>query len=160
MLIKTLSFVFLMTAFSCASYAAEPPAKKTMKAFASEQAFLAYMKKFKTEHRRAMETSPPMPTSAPPAAMASANDAAASTVQKVQVTGSRIKADKNKDDGITNVQTQGVDEGDIVKKRGDHLIILRRGRLFTVKVNENNLQAISMSNAYAPDVDPSGAWYD
>jgi len=160
MLIRTLSFVFLMTAFSCPSYAAEQPAKKTMKAFASEQAFLAYMKKFKTEQRRVKELSPPAPPSPASAPMASANDAAASPMQKVEVTGSRVKSDKNKDDGITNVQTQGVDEGDIVKKRGDYLIILRRGRLFTVKVNENNLKAVSMTNAYAPDVDPNGAWYD
>jgi hypothetical protein len=36
--------------------------------------------------------------------------------------------------GITNVQTQGVDEGGIVKQAGEHLVILRRGRLFTVRV--------------------------
>jgi len=160
MLIRTLSFALLMTAFSCSSYAASPQAKKTMKAFASEQAFQAYMAKLKTDRRRVMEMSVPAPAS--PAAEAA--DAAASvsspTLQKVEVTGSRVKADKNKDDSITNVQTQGVDEGDIVKKRGDYLIVLRRGRLFTVKVTENNLQPVSMSNAYAPDVDPNGTWYD
>jgi hypothetical protein len=160
MLIRTLSFVFLMAVLSCPSHAAAPPAKKTMKAFASEQAFLAYMKKFKTEQRRLMEASPPPPASPASAPMMAATDAAASTLQKVEVTGSRVKADKNKDDGITNVQTQGVDEGDIVKKRGDYLIILRRGRLFTVKVGESNLQSVSASNAYAPDVDPNGTWYD
>ncbi|MEO8000768.1 MAG: beta-propeller domain-containing protein [Arenimonas sp.] len=82
-------------------------------------------------------------------------------MESVSVTGSKIKSDSNKkEDGITNVQTEGVDEGDIVKKRGDYLIVLRRGRLFTVKVTENNLQPVSMSNAYAPDVNPSGTWYD
>lgn len=30
-------------------------------------------------------------------------------------------------DSITNVQTAGVDEGGIVKRAGDHLVILRRG---------------------------------
>ena len=34
--------------------------------------------------------------------------------------------------GITNTQEAGVDEGGIVKMRGDILVILRRGRLFTV----------------------------
>jgi hypothetical protein len=157
MLIRTLSFIFLITVFSCPSCTAEQPAKKTMKAFANEQAFLAYMKKFKTESRRFRDKN--QSVSAESAPMASVSDAAASPAQKIEVSGSLAKADK-KDDGITNNQTQGVDEGDIVKKRGDYLIILRRGRLFTVKVNENNLQAVSMSNAYAPDVDPSGAWYD
>jgi uncharacterized secreted protein with C-terminal beta-propeller domain len=35
---------------------------------------------------------------------------------------------------ITNVQTAGVDEGGIVKRAGDFLVVLRRGRLFTVRV--------------------------
>jgi uncharacterized secreted protein with C-terminal beta-propeller domain len=34
-------------------------------------------------------------------------------------------------DALTNVQHAGVDEGGIVKLHGDHLVILRRGRLFT-----------------------------
>src|SRR5947209_7072857 len=32
---------------------------------------------------------------------------------------------------VTNVQHTGIDEGDIVKAHGEHLIVLRRGRLFT-----------------------------
>ena len=36
-------------------------------------------------------------------------------------------------ESITNVQTAGVDEGGIVKRAGDHLVILRRGRLFPVR---------------------------
>jgi hypothetical protein len=160
MFFRALSFAFLLMAFSCSAHTAMPSVKKTMKPFASEQAFLAYMKKFKTEQRRLMAVNPPPPASPVAEPMMSASDAAASTLQKVEVTGSHVKADKKGDDGITNVQTQGVDEGDIVKKRGDYLIILRRGRLFTVKVAENNLQPVSMSNAYAPDVDPNGTWYD
>ena len=35
---------------------------------------------------------------------------------------------------ITNTQEAGVDEGGIVKVRGDILVILRRGRLFTVSI--------------------------
>ena len=59
---------------------------------------------------------------------------------------------------ITNVQEQGVDEGDIVKAHGDHLVVLRRGRLFTVKVGGDVLEpgdaiAISPRKNHA-------AWYD
>ena len=61
---------------------------------------------------------------------------------------------------ITNVQTTGVDEGDIVKKHGDHLIVLRRGRLFTIRIGGDALQPVSAVNAYAPDADPNGTWYD
>lgn len=63
-------------------------------------------------------------------------------------------------ESITNVQTAGVDEGGIVKRAGDHLIILRRGRLFTVRVGGDALQPQSMIDAYAPGADPRGAWYD
>lgn len=63
-------------------------------------------------------------------------------------------------DGITNVQTQGVDEGGIVKQAGEHLVILRRGRLFTVHVGGDDLRPLAMLDAYAPGSDPCGAWYD
>jgi hypothetical protein len=63
-------------------------------------------------------------------------------------------------DSITNNQVQGVDEGDIVKRRGDHLIVLRRGRLFTVRVGGDRLAPVTAVDAFGPDVDPSGTWYD
>lgn len=62
--------------------------------------------------------------------------------------------------GITNVQTAGVDEGGIVKRAGEHLVILRRGRLFTVRVGGDALQPVSVVEAYAPGSNPQGAWYD
>ena len=37
-------------------------------------------------------------------------------------------------ESITTTQEAGVDEGGIVKTHGDHLVMLRRGRLFTVKI--------------------------
>jgi hypothetical protein len=61
---------------------------------------------------------------------------------------------------ITNVQTAGVDEGGIVKRAGDHLVILRRGRLFTVRVGGDTLRPAALADAYAPGSDPRGAWYD
>jgi hypothetical protein len=63
-------------------------------------------------------------------------------------------------DSITNVQTAGVDEGGIVKKAGDFLVVLRRGRLFSIRADAKNLQAVSSINAYGPDVNGAGAWYD
>ncbi len=63
-------------------------------------------------------------------------------------------------ESITNVQTAGVDEGGIVKRAGDHLVILRRGRLFTVRVGADALQSVAMLDAYAPGTNPQGAWYD
>ena len=66
----------------------------------------------------------------------------------------------SKDESITNVQHAGVDEGGIVKRHGDHLVILRRGRLFTVRIGDNKLAPVSMANAYGRGIDPGGAWYD
>jgi hypothetical protein len=166
----------LCLAFSMSVNAEVQKTKKALKPFANEKVLLAYIENLKTkqEHNRRKQyannqaglsqpepvaESAAIPVPAPPAAS-----------DKVQVTGSRIKrvdsetaspaSALSKEDGITNVQTEGVDEGDIVKKRGDYLIILRRGRLFTVKVTEKNLQAVSTVNAYAPDVNPGGTWYD
>lgn len=62
-------------------------------------------------------------------------------------------------ESITNTQTAGVDEGGIVKVHGEHLVVLRRGRLFSVKVGER-LEKTGQADAFGPNVDPNGAWYD
>jgi len=68
-------------------------------------------------------------------------------------------ASRAQSESITNNQTQGVDEGGIVKAHKNHLVILRRGRLFTVRIGDNALQPVDMQDAFAPG--SSGhAWYD
>src|ERR1700724_3382054 len=64
------------------------------------------------------------------------------------------------EDSVTNVQEAGVDEGGIVKVHGNHLVMLRRGRLFTVAIGDGALEPISSADAFAPDVDPRATWYD
>lgn len=61
---------------------------------------------------------------------------------------------------ITNNQEAGVDEGGIVKNRGDLLVILRRGRLFTVSTAGGDLRAVDHLQAFPPGVDASDDWYD
>ncbi|HYL54881.1 MAG TPA: beta-propeller domain-containing protein [Gemmatimonadales bacterium] len=63
-------------------------------------------------------------------------------------------------DAITNTQEAGVDEGGIVKLHGDHLVILRRGRLFTVAIGGDDLKPIAMVDAFGPGIDPRYTWYD
>lgn len=63
-------------------------------------------------------------------------------------------------ESITNVQHAGVDEGGIVKVHGDHLVILRRGRLFTVAIGDDQLRPVSAVDAFGPGIDPGGTWYD
>lgn len=95
---------------------------------------------------------------AAPAAVAAAESsaAAAAGAQDHMADTSRAEAGAS----ITNVQTAGVDEGGIVKRAGDHLVILRRGRLFTVRVGGDQLRPVAMSDAFAPGSDARGAWYD
>ncbi|HVH12238.1 MAG TPA: beta-propeller domain-containing protein, partial [Longimicrobium sp.] len=80
--------------------------------------------------------------------------AATLNLEDVVVTGSTEAV------SVTNSQHEGVDEGGIVKVHGDHLVILRRGRLFTVDVGGGRLEPVDAVNAFGPDVDPGGAWYD
>lgn len=61
-------------------------------------------------------------------------------------------------DAITNNQHASVDEGGIVKVHGDHFVVLRRGRLFTVRTAD--LAPVASIDAFAPGTDPTGAWYD
>jgi hypothetical protein len=79
---------------------------------------------------------------------------------EAQATPSAPAAKAAADESITNVQHAGVDEGGIVKVHGDHLVILRRGRLFTVAVGGQRLDPVSSIDAFAPGSDPGGTWYD
>ena len=66
---------------------------------------------------------------------------------------------RRESESVTNTQHAGVDEGGILKVHGDHLVILRRGRLFTVRLGDD-MRTVSMVNAFGPGIDPRGAWYD
>lgn len=81
--------------------------------------------------------------------------AAAPAESAISVTGSRVASPS-----ITNNQEAGVDEGDIVKVRGDILVILRRGRIFTVSLTGGGMRPIDSIDAFPPGVNASGDWYD
>lgn len=64
-------------------------------------------------------------------------------------------------ESITNTQEAGVDEGGIVKNAGDYLVILRRGRVFTVRTGGADLQPVDAIDAFPPGKQQVGAtWYD
>jgi Beta propeller domain len=152
---------------SISAKAAESPSH--LQPFASEQAFQNHLAKLKakeaearrkTQAKHASNTyNTPMPTAipAPPAPAATSE---AKSLDKVEVAGSRMTQADTESDAITNVQTQGVDEGGIVKKLGDFLIVLRRGRIFSIEAGKNTLRPVSSINAYGPGISPQGAWYD
>lgn len=93
---------------------------------------------------------PPVPTVPSFAAPAPAPDDASDIV----VTGARAE------DGITNNQVVGVDEGGIVKLAGETLVILRRGRLFTVSLANGGMRPVASIDAFPPGVDGRRSWYD
>jgi hypothetical protein len=81
-------------------------------------------------------------------------------LEMVMVQGAAIDAGPGDSESITNVQTAGVDEGGIVKRVGDYLVVLRRGRLFTVEATTANLRLASVVDAYDPSITSDWDWYD
>ena len=122
--------------------------------FRSDAEFLAFLQKRRDAARRRQsqkyDGSPPPPAPPPPPAAAEAASA-----DSIAVSGSRVSSDK-----ITNTQEADVDEGGIVKKRGDLLVILRRGRLFTVSIAGGQMRPIDHINAFPPGITGGGDWYD
>ncbi len=123
---------------------------KTMRSFGSDEELRAYLKKLAEEQRREARRG----------AKSEADAAAAPVTTANQATGLAKAGEDSKNESITNTQHVGVDEGGIVKLHGDHLVVLRRGRLFTVAIGDNSLKPISTVDAFGPEIEPSGTWYD
>lgn len=142
---------------------APPPASKpssTLQSFEDEAAFQRALTKLQqTMKRRRQEAAkeyaraPPPPP--PPAPMIVAEPSAVDAPPQASADAAAAAPES-----ITNVQTQGVDEGDIVKNAGDYLIVLRRGRLFSIRVGDDGLRPVASVDAYAPGSSPNGTWYD
>ncbi len=133
------------------------PARRTMHAFGSEQELKKYFQEIaEKEKQERLRTSNGKYAASAGTLGGLASNMAAPAPSSV----ASAKADVASAESVTNVQVAGVDEGGIVKVHGNHLVMLRRGRLFTVAIGDNALEPVSMVDAYAPDVDPSGTWYD
>jgi hypothetical protein len=123
---------------------AQPKPRRVMQAFGSEQELRSYFKELAQKQNLRQR-------------MAATKLAAPA----MSVAGSASEAmDARADESVTNVQHAGVDEGGIVKLHGNHLVILRRGRLFTVSLHEGELVPVSSINAFGPEIDPRSTWYD
>ena len=158
LVLSAVATLFLLSAFSVLadvpSNAIPPlaeggwsaPIKKNMRAFKSDLELAAYLRQIAEKQRRARQGVAKME--------------AASPMQSNAATVAGLAKDAMADESITNVQHAGVDEGGIVKLHGDHLVVLRRGRLFTVAIGGNALNPISAVDAFGPDIDPRNTWYD
>jgi hypothetical protein len=133
---------------AAAAGAAKRTGRKTMRAFASEDEMKAYFRKIAEERIRAARGRSQANTGAPPSPVASVAET------------SKAATSDDKAESITNTQHAGVDEGGIVKLHGDHLVVLRRGRLFTVAIGDGALKPISAVDAFGPEINPRYTWYD
>ncbi|MCL2315110.1 MAG: beta-propeller domain-containing protein, partial [Proteobacteria bacterium] len=125
---------------------AAQPTQKSLRAFASEEELNAWLqtKKSLFEKNRAD---------------VEAHSAKNMALPSVVYAPAPVQDSLPQNESVTNNQTAGVDEGGIVKVHKNHLVILRRGRLFTVRITNNTLQPVDMQDAFAPG--SSGhAWYD
>ena len=159
-LLATLFVISVLTACAGRSVSSAPvggPWKKTnratMRAFSSEDELKNYFRQLAEERKRqdardranANNNAPPAPSAVAQSATTKAGE---------------VYVAKDKDESVTNTQHAGVDEGGIIKLHGDHLVVLRRGRLFTVAIGDGALKPISAVDAFGPDIDPRYTWYD
>src|SRR5436853_1593798 len=130
-------------------------AKKTMGAFGSEDELKNYFRQLAEERKQALERT---------RREAGANPPAPGLAGVANQTASPAKAGEGyaakDEESITNTQHAGVDEGGIVKLHCDHLVVLRRGRWFTVAIGDGSLKPISTVDAFGPEIDPRYTWYD
>ena len=133
-------------------------------AFRSDAELRNYLRRL----RRQQEAIPPvpvpvmMPPPSPPPPPPSAPPPAGAQSEAITVTGTRVAQPSaaKAADGITNNQEANVDEGGIVKMRGDTLVVLRRGRLFTISLAGGEMRPIDSIDAFPPGVSGRGDWYD
>ncbi len=148
---STISAVYIPLETEQASTGAKPA--KTMRAFDSELELKDFFRRLAEKQKRDAERRAEKQNSAAAKASPGAPSLAANSMMD------GVSAE-DKDESVTNTQHAGVDEGGIVKVHGDHLVILRRGRLFTVRIGDNSLKPVTSIDAFAPGINPSNDWYD
>lgn len=145
--------LILTLLLSAGSHAAGTAPRKTLAPFASEQALSDYLQQLQARQAALLLKQQQLQR-------ATAQYTAASPAPPAAPMAAEAAKSADAAESVTNVQTAGVDEGGIVKLHGKHLVMLRRGKLFTVQVGGNALQPVSSLDAFAPGSDPSGSWYD
>ncbi len=141
-----------------------------MAAFQTYAEFKAFMDKKQGNINQpssvVLPSPPPPPQSSMPPAPASSSPKPAKgeiivTAQKIDQKFQNVSVAVSAVSGenITNRQEADVDEGGIVKVHGEHLVVLRRGRLFTISLADKTMRQIAHIDAFPPG-DNGGAWYD
>lgn len=146
-----------------------PPVWRSLERFSSEAEFMQYVRTlrravsreeyFDGEYNGAVPPPPPPPPAPPPPPSAVAGvvaDFAAPAQERAS-----SPSEPPQGESITNVQTQGVDEGGIVKQMGRFLVVLQDGRLFVTDTRprgEAGLALAARMNVYRDR--RHQMWYD
>lgn len=145
----------LVLAFSSQVHAGGTDPKKTLTAFTGDAQLKTYLDAIAKKNRQVQpsrrysassDVYQPMPAPAPES--------------KPAPPGASSYAPAAAAESVTNTQTAGVDEGGIVKVHGKHLVMLRRGKLFTVAIGQDQLKPVASIDAFPPNANPPGDWYD
>lgn len=152
--VRNLGIALAVACAACQPGSSQPakgPVGGTMEAFTGAGELDAFARKMaRAERSRVYGMA--VATAAADAAPAAADAAAAPVLEAPEAPG---------EDQITNVQEKGVDEGGIVKVAGDYLVVLRRGRLFTVRHGNGALESVDRIDAFPPGkADAQDTWYD
>ena len=141
--------------------AREAPSWSSLARFSSEEEFLNYLDAVAQAQRQAMLRNRSAAKQDEPDPCDPSIEECPQEEDGIVVTGSRMAAPAPAANAaITNVQTAGVDEGDIVKMIGRFLIVLQDGRLFSVDTGDSasELALVDRANVYRSD--GADTWYD
>ncbi len=152
---RTTMAVLLASVLAPAALAPPAVAQRTaqspgLSSFANDGELRSFLRLLARSREQGPQVFPPPAAPPPPPP-----PPAAPMAEGIVVTGARAAPA-----GITNTQVAGVDEGGIVKLSGETLVVLRRGRLFTISLAGGRMRPIASIDAYPPGVDGSGDWYD
>ena len=140
-MVLRVAVIAALATLTTTSVAPAPP--KALKAFASDQEIADLFKRW-AEKYPAPGYGGPWPSfgAGPPGGLLSYS-VSAGVVASAADTGLESAREP-----LFNLQHAGVDEGSIVQRHGDHLVILRRGRLFTVRVGDLSGRGVVRRDAH------------
>lgn len=150
-----LGMMMALALLPAAAASAAPADSGRLMRFGSDRSLMIFLKQVAAIRAEENRRNPPPPAPPPPPPPSPAPPPVAAPGSPAPAPASAPGSDK-----ITNTQIGGVDEGDIVKAHGDLLVVLRRGRLFTVSLARGKRTPVAAINAYAPGGDGRGDWYD
>ena len=129
----------------------------SLKPFRSEQELRAALAQVIEARREALARQPTGSTGCRAWARSDTDVGVECGAQTVETSSVSVAAPR---DEITNLQHAGVDEGGIVKRLDNTLLVLRRGRLFTIDTTAGRLAAVDMVDLSGPSSGDHGTWYD